>query len=96
MSSCSLTKPMLNSWKKNSSRIHWEIVKRFPNVILPEPSLRLMVWPAAASVTALLSRSCLKLINRVRHPFSVNDLSQLAAIAALEDQGVLGNNAEKQ
>ncbi len=73
-----------------------EIVKRFPNVIVPEPSLRLMVWPAAASVTALLSRSCLSLLTVYAIRSSVNDLSQLAAIAALEDQEFLETTLKKQ
>lgn len=66
-----------------------EIVKRFPNVIIARTFSKAYGLAGCRVGYGIAQPELLELINRVRHPFNVNDLSQLAAIAALEDQEFL-------
>lgn len=66
-----------------------EIVKRFPNVVIARTFSKAYGLAGCRVGYGIAQPELLELINRVRHPFNVNDLSQLAAIAALNDREFL-------
>ena len=43
------------------------------------------VWPACASATALVRRTCSREMNKLRGPFNTSGVAQAAALAALDD-----------
>lgn len=63
-----------------------EIVRRFPNVMIARTFSKAYGLAGARVGYAIAQPGLLELLNRVRHPFNVNDLSQIAALAALEDE----------
>lgn len=71
-----------------------EIIKRFSNVIVARTFSKAYGLAGARVGYALGQPETLELINRVRHPFNSNDLSQIAALAALEDQDFVNRTLE--
>ncbi|MCD8339032.1 MAG: histidinol-phosphate transaminase [Burkholderiales bacterium] len=76
-----------------------EIVKRFPNVLTARTFSKAYGLAGCRVGYGISRPEVLDIINRVRHPFNLNDLSQLAAMTALEDQEFLQktlDNNQKQ
>ena len=66
-----------------------EYVKRYKNVVVMR-TMSKVYGLAALRVGSVIARpEVIDLMNRVRHPFNVNYLAQVAAMAALEDQEYL-------
>lgn len=63
-----------------------EIVRRHPNVMVARTFSKAYGLAGARVGFGIAQPGLLSMLNRVRHPFNVNDLSQVAALAALEDQ----------
>lgn len=63
-----------------------EIVRRHPNVMIARTFSKAYGLAGARVGYGIAQPELLAMLNRVRHPFNVNDLSQIAALAALKDQ----------
>lgn len=63
-----------------------EIVRLHPNVMIARTFSKAYGLAGARVGFGIAQPGLLSMLNRVRHPFNVNDLSQVAALAALEDQ----------
>ncbi len=66
-------------------------VKRFPNVLVARTFSKAYGLAGCRVGYGIARPELLGWINRVRHPFNVNDLSQLAAMAAMEDESFIEN-----
>lgn len=71
-----------------------EMVRRFPNVMIARTFSKAYGLAGARVGYAIAQPGILEMLNRVRHPFNVNDLSQIAALAALEDQDFVKRTLE--
>ncbi len=71
-----------------------ELLKRFPNVLTARTFSKAYGLAGCRVGYGIAQPEVLDLINRVRHPFNLNDLSQLAAMTALEDQEFLQETLE--
>ncbi|WP_337428577.1 histidinol-phosphate transaminase [Parasutterella sp.] len=63
-----------------------EIVRLHPNVMIARTFSKAYGLAGARVGYGIAQPGLLSMLNRVRHPFNVNDLSQIAALAALKDQ----------
>ena len=63
-----------------------EIVRLHPNVMVARTFSKAYGLAGARVGYGIAQPGLLSMLNRVRHPFNVNDLSQIAALAALQDQ----------
>ena len=63
-----------------------EIVRLHPNVMVARTFSKAYGLAGARVGYGVAQPGLLSMLNRVRHPFNVNDLSQIAALAALQDQ----------
>lgn len=71
-----------------------EMVRRHPNVMIARTFSKAYGLAGARVGYGIAQPELLSLLNRVRHPFNVNDLSQIAAIAALKDQDFVKKTLE--
>lgn len=71
-----------------------EIVRRHPNVMIARTFSKAYGLAGARVGFGIAQPGLLSMLNRVRHPFNVNDLSQVAALAALKDQAFVDKTLE--
>ncbi len=70
------------------------MVRRFPNVIITRTFSKAYGLAGCRVGYGIAQPQVIDLINRVRHPFNVNDLSQKAALAALKDDSFVKRTLE--
>lgn len=70
------------------------LVRRYPNVMIARTFSKAYGLAGARVGYGIAHPELLEVFNRVRHPFNVNDLSQVAALAALEDDAFIGKTLE--
>jgi histidinol-phosphate aminotransferase len=69
-----------------------EFQKRFPNILLLRTMSKVFGLAGLRAGILLAAPEVCDMVNRVRKPFNINSLAQVAVVAALQDQDYIGEN----